>query len=243
VSQSSPSFEIAIVVTGEPIAAAKERHGGFAQLIARAASDNRFRFVSLDAREPLPDLGEFAAVLITGSAASVTERAGWMLAAERRLVEAVDAGAAVLGICFGHQLLGQALGGRVDKNPRGREIGTVTFEPVEPDPLFDGAPPPFIANMTHVDSVVELPPGARVIARTERDPYAALRFGKRAWGVQFHPEIDRQVMSDYVEGRSHLIESEGLDLAAIRAGIAEAEAGRDVLRRFLGGVAAGSFER
>jgi GMP synthase (glutamine-hydrolysing) len=140
-------------------------------------------------------------------------------------------------------LLGQALGGRVDRNPLGREIGTVPFERVEADPLFDAALPPFTVNMTHVDSVVELPRGARVVARTELDPNAAVRFRERVWGVQFHPEIDRGVMADYVEGRSELIESEGLDLAAIRAGLAGGEAGREVLRRFLAGVAAGSFER
>lgn len=199
--------------------------------------------MSLDAREALPSLRRFAAVLVTGSAASVTERAPWILETERRLVEAADLGTPVFGICFGHQLLGQALGGRVDKNPRGREIGSVALERLEADPLFAAAEAVLTVNMTHVDSIVSLPSGARVIARTERDPHAAVRFRDHVWGVQFHPEIDRGVMSDYVEGRSQLIESEGLDLAAIRAGIAEGEAGREVLRRFLSGVAAGAFER
>jgi GMP synthase (glutamine-hydrolysing) len=239
---SQPSNpEVAIVVTGEPILAARERHGGFAELIARAAGAVGFRFVSLDARQSLPSLGGFAGVVITGSAASVTERAPWMIETERRLVDAADAGAALFGICFGHQLLGQALGGRVDRNPRGREIGTVSLECLGADPLFGEAP--CSVNMTHVDSIVELPPGARVVARTERDPYAGVRFRDRVWGVQFHPEIDREVMADYVEGRSELIESEGLDLGAIRASIGDGAAGRDVLRRFLAGVAAGSFER
>ena len=212
-------------------------------MIERAAGSGAFRFAAFDAQQPLPDFSRFAAVLITGSASSVTERAPWMLETERWLVEAADAGTPLFGICFGHQLLGQALGGRVDRNPRGREIGTVALEQLAADPLLDETPPPFSVNMTHVDSVVALPDGARVIARTERDPHAALRFRRSVWGVQFHPEIDRRVMADYVEGRSELIASEGLDLAAIRAGVSEAEAGRDVLRRFLAGVAAGSFER
>jgi GMP synthase (glutamine-hydrolysing) len=243
VSQPPSIPELSIVVTGEPIAAARERHGGFAELIARAAGPVGFRFVSLDARQSLPSLRGFAGVVITGSAASVTERAPWMLETERRLAEAADADGALFGICFGHQLLGRALGGRVDRNPRGREIGSVTFERLGADPLFDQASPPFIVNMTHVDSIVELPPGARAVVRTERDPFAGVRFRDRVWGVQFHPEIDRQVMADYVEGRSELIASEGLDLGAIRATLAEGEAGRDVLRRFLAGVAAGGFER
>jgi GMP synthase (glutamine-hydrolysing) len=97
--------------------------------------------------------------------------------------------------------------------------------------------------MTHVDSIVQLPSGAEVVARTERDPHAAVRFGERVWGVQFHPELDADVMSAYVEGRGELISREGLDLASIRAAVGDAEAGREVLRRFLAGVAAGRFER
>jgi GMP synthase (glutamine-hydrolysing) len=173
----------------------------------------------------------------------VTERLPWMLETEQRLAEAIAGGSAVLGICFGHQLLGQALGGLVEKNPRGREIGTVPVEHVEDDPLFDPAFAPFQVNMTHTDSIVRLPDGARVVARTERDPYAAVRFGERVWGVQFHPEMGAEVMSAYVEGRGELIAKEGLDLSSIRGAVGEAEAGREVLRRFLAGVAAGGFER
>jgi len=149
----------------------------------------------------------------------------------------------VFGICFGHQLLGQALGGRVERNPRGREIGTVKLERRAADPLFESLAEPLTVNMTHVDSIVALPPGATVIARTERDPHAAVRFGEVCWGVQFHPEIEREVMADYVEGRSEAIEREGLDLGRIRTELGDGETGREVLRRFLAGVARKRGER
>jgi GMP synthase (glutamine-hydrolysing) len=233
---------VALVITGEPIASAHERRGGFDRLLIEAAGPGSPRFVALDARGELPALDGYAGVVVSGSAASVTERAPWILATEQRLADAVRAGTAVFGVCFGHQLLGQALGGRVAKNPRGREIGTVRLERLTTDPLFFGDEP-FEVNMTHLDSVVELPPGASVIGRTALDPYAAVRFGERAWGVQFHPEIDADVMTAYVEGRSGQIRAEGLDLDAIRGGIGEGRPGRGVLRRFLAGVAAGRFER
>jgi GMP synthase (glutamine-hydrolysing) len=121
----------------------------------------------------------------------------------------------------------------VTRNPRGREIGTVPLELVLDDPLLDRAQDPFLVNMTHLDSVVELPPGAEVLARSARDPHAAVRFGPRAWGVQFHPEIDAEVMADYVRGRWDLISAEGLDGERISAGIGEAPGGRAVLGRFL----------
>ena len=236
---------VALVITGEPIESARARRGGFDRLLIEAAGPGPLDFVTLDARQvgELPSLDGFAAVVVSGSAASVTERAPWILETERRLADAVGARTPVFGICFGHQLLGQALGGRVEKNPNGREIGTVRFERVTDDPLIFDREPAFDVNMTHVDSVVTLPPGATVIGRTALDPHAAVRFGERAWGVQFHPEIDAEVMTAYVDGRSARIQAEGLDLAAIRGGIGDGGAGRAVLRRFLSGVAAGRFER
>jgi GMP synthase (glutamine-hydrolysing) len=237
------SDAIAVVVTGTPIESARLRRGGFAALLRDELGAARPAFVELDATAaPLRDLRGFRAVLVTGSAASVVERAPWMLSTEARLRDAVQAGTPVLGICFGHQLLGQALGGRVAKNPRGREIGTVRLELLRQDPLLDRAHDPFLVNMTHLDSVLELPPGAEVLARSALDPHAAVRFGPRAWGVQFHPEIDAEVMADYVRGRWDAIVSEGLDGEGIRAGIAEAPGGRAVLGHFLSavGVAGGA---
>ncbi len=192
--------------------------------------DARHAGRSLDA---LPALGAISGIIVTGSAASVTERAPWMLETGEFLARAVRGGKPLLGICFGHQLLGQALGGRVDKNPRGREIGTTALEVLEDDPLFSEERP-FLANQTHVDSVQELPPGARVLARTPLDDHSAVRYGERAWGVQFHPEFDADVMRGYVGARSNLLRREGLDPEELssRAADAESTAG-EILRRFV----------
>lgn len=210
---------LGILVTGEPVEPVKRDRGSFTNLF-RAILEPRWRgaIVELDARRSqLPDAKDFAALVVTGSASSVTERAPWILAAERALAEFVAAGVPTLGVCFGHQLLGQALGGEVRRNPRGREIGTVETELFGDDPLFSDLPRRLLVNMSHVDSVVALPPGARVLARTELEPHAAVRFGQRAWGVQFHPEFDASVMRGYIEARAKQIESEGIDVTALRA--------------------------
>jgi len=228
--------EIFVFVAGDPIPTTLEEHGGWFSLIRRTAASTwkgGWRAIDVRGVEPLPDPASPRAIVVTGSASSVTERAPWMLQLEENLRGAVSSGTPVLGICFGHQILGQALGGRVDRNPRGREIGTVEVELTSPDPLLDETARPFTANMTHVDTLVTLPPGARLLARTALEPHAALRFGDRAWGVQFHPEIDAEVMRQYVSGRRELIESEGLDADAIHAAIRETPPGAGVLRRFL----------
>lgn len=227
---------LCILVTGDPVARTQERVGGFANLVrARLQGAWDGGFVDVDARtgESLPDSSQFAGLIVTGSASSVTERAPWILRTEEYLARAVRAGHPVLGICFGHQLLGQALGGLVEKNPRGREMGTVKFEIVADDPIWDPSVALALAHATHMDSVTVLPPGARLLATTALEPHAAVRFGERAWGVQFHPEFDEQVMTEYIETRSQLLADEGRDPAAMLRGIGAAVAGSAVLRRFV----------
>jgi GMP synthase (glutamine-hydrolysing) len=231
---------LAILVTGDPVSEVKRRLGGFAALVRRAAEGAwSHGFVEVECRsgERVPSAEQVSAFVITGSASSVMERAPWMLELEAELGEAVAKGAPVLGICFGHQILAQALGGRVGRNPRGREIGTVSIERIAPDRLLDPSPPRFMANMTHVDAVLELPPDAVVVARSELDPNAAIHFADRVWGVQFHPEMDGDVIGDYVRARSDAIAGEGLSPEAILASTRDAPEGRAVLHRFLSEVA------
>jgi GMP synthase (glutamine-hydrolysing) len=227
---------LCILVTGDPVSPTQARVGGFARLVRSAlGSAWQGEVEEIDARSgsELPSFAGYSGIVITGSASSVTERADWILRTEEYLAEAVGAAHPVLGICFGHQLLGQALGGLVERNPRGREMGTVPLELVESDPILDPSFRPALAHTTHVDSVTRLPPGARVLARTEREPHAAVRFGRLAWGVQFHPEFDTQVMQEYLTTRREVLENEGFDAQRMLDAVREAESGRAVLPRFV----------
>jgi GMP synthase (glutamine-hydrolysing) len=225
-----------ILVTGDPVPPTQARAGGFAHLVRGGLAEVwSGGFVEVDVRsaEELPAAAGFAGVIVTGSASSVTERAPWMLRVEEYLADAVRREHPVLGICFGHQLLGQALGGLVEKNPRGREMGTVQLSIVADDPLLDRSIEPALAHATHVDSVTRLPPGAQLLATTELEPHAALRFGERAWGVQFHPEFDEQVMAEYIQTRSLALAEEGRSPDHMLSRISPARTGRLVLRRFV----------
>jgi GMP synthase (glutamine-hydrolysing) len=234
---------LCILVTGEPVAPVLATRGTFADLIQRVARSfpGGFRVVDVRSERP-PALGEVAGLVVTGSASSVTEGSAWMRETGAYLVRAVGEGAHVLGICFGHQLLGQALGGRVERNPLGREIGTVAAEVLGADPLL-AERRPFTVNTTHVDSVVELPPGVKILARTEREPHAALRFAERAFGVQFHPEFDADVMRGYIGARAQLLEAEGADPNALHAAAEDAHPGAEVLERFAALVTAAETAR
>ncbi|HEY6724348.1 MAG TPA: glutamine amidotransferase [Polyangiaceae bacterium] len=232
---SLPERPLCILVTGDPVPATLEKRGPFAALL-RAVVGSAWKgpWLVVDGRsEPLPELGSLAGLVVTGSPHSVTDREPWVRAGESYLAEAVAAGVPVLGVCFGHQMLAQALGGRVARNPRGREIGTVGFDLRVDDPLFRGAERPYRVNMSHVDTVVEPPPGAEVLGSTDLDACAALRFGERAWGVQFHPEFDREIVGHYAMTRADALREEGLDPEAVVAAAADAPTGARVLLRFV----------
>ena len=132
-----------VLRAGDALPEVAALHGEFAAWIERAAAaawQGPWALHDLRSSDPLPDCRSVAGIIITGSVSSVTERAPWMVRAESYVREVVSAERPLLGICFGHQLMAQALGGEVGKNPRGREIGTVEVTRCEDDPLFDGLP-------------------------------------------------------------------------------------------------------
>jgi GMP synthase (glutamine-hydrolysing) len=129
-------------------------------------------------------------------------------------------------------MLGEALGGKVAENPNGREIGTVAVTRHTDNPLLEPVQP-FTANATHLDSVVDLPAGAEVFASTALEPNALVRFTQTAWGVQFHPEMDADIVREYVLARRDTIEEEGTSVEALLGGLGDALAGRRVLQNFV----------
>ena len=234
-SGSGQGKKILVVKTGEPVPKIAEKRGQFADLIVGSiGSMFTGEYAVVDVRtEDAPSPRTVDAIVITGSAANVPTREAWILRTEAWLREVVAVGTPVFGICFGHQLLAQALGGEVQKNPRGREIGTIAVERTDDDPIFDGLPQSFTANVTHIDTVVRLPPGAVGLARSPLEDYHAIRFTPTCYGVQFHPEIDAEVMRGYVETRREILAAEGFDVEAMLGAIGEGDPGRRTLQNFV----------
>jgi GMP synthase (glutamine-hydrolysing) len=230
--------KLIVLRAGDAAAPVAARRGEFFSWIRREGEGVwRGVWQEHDVRNPevaLPKPGDAHAFIITGSSSSVTERAAWMLRTEELIREIHSFHVPLFGICFGHQIIGQALGGLVEKNPNGREIGTVDVTVLEgaDDPILTGLPTTFTANHSHVDSVVVLPPGARRLASTKLEPNAMFAVGATTKCVQFHPEFDGDSMRGYIEARAHLIDAEGLNSKAIHAAAVDAQAA-ETLRNFL----------
>lgn len=224
---------IVLGVTGDPVPEVLAARGGFDRILAEALGDHPGGYQTVDLRErSLAGLAP-AGVVLSGSSAHVQDREPWMVRAEASLREIVARGVPVFGVCFGHQLLAQALGGEVQPNPRGREISTVTIERLGADPLLEGLDERFQANACHSDTVSRLPPDAVVLGRNAADAHQIVRFAPRAYGVQFHPEFDQAIMRGYVRARREALAREGLDATLLEARAADTPAAQRLLARFL----------
>ena len=127
--------------------------------------------------------------MITGSRHGVYDDLPWISTVGAFLRDAVEADRPVLGICFGHQLLAHALGGRVEKSDRGWGIGVQEYEVVERPPWMSGAPDRIAFQSIHQDQVVEAPAGAVRVATSDFCPSAMLAYGSNGYSIQAHPEF------------------------------------------------------
>lgn len=226
-----------IIETGQPVASMR-RHRGFPHWIRVAAGMHPDDAITVNVQdgEALPSREGFAGVIVTGSGAMVSDREDWSERTATWLHGAAHARMPVFGICYGHQLLAHALGGEVGNHPQGREMGTVEIQ-LHPgaadDALFAPMPEKFQVQATHLQTVLQAPPGAQVLAWSAHDACHAYRWGDCAWGVQFHPEFSATHMRGYVRARQVALQREGLCPRTMMAGVSATPEGRRVLRRFV----------
>lgn len=187
--------------------------------------------------EPLPDPSRIGGAIITGAIDMVTDPKPWIqhLAAWAR--QTVTLNVPLLGVCFGHQMLAHALGGEVGDNPRGPMFGSINVactEAARTDPLFEVLPEDTLMHVFHYQSVLRLPADAQVLAATPHDPYYGARFGQAAWGVQFHPEFDREIMDRCIDTYAAAMTAAGFLPDDLRARNRDCIDGVRFLRRFKG---------
>lgn len=181
-------------------------------------------------------LGDHVGLVVLGGQMGAEDDAEhrWLLPTKALLAATVAAGLPFLGVCLGHQLAAVALGGQVRRNPLGPTHRLAPFRPTaagRADQLTLALAPDMTVLHWNQDVVTELPTGAEALAVAPDGTVQAARFGRRAWGVQFHPEVDTTIVSRW---------GTGPDPEADRATLAELgrrtdevhRAGEALVRRF-----------
>ncbi|AMB75485.1 glutamine amidotransferase [Pantoea ananatis] len=147
--------------------------------------------------ETLPQFTDISGAVLSGSWAMVTDHADWSERTAAWIRAAMEARLPLLGVCYGHQLMAYALGGKVGDNPNGWERGLMTLTTTSQarhDPLLATLPETFEAWLSHRQSVMTPPAHATVLAVSDMDGCQVLRYSACALSVQFHPEFDRRIM-------------------------------------------------
>lgn len=133
-------------------------------------------------------------IVLSGSGTSATEDAPWIDSLLEMIRRILDHGIPLLGVCYGHQMLARAIGGKSCVRRAGvPEIGwtRIRLNPAHGSPLFSGLKPEFHSFSMHYDEVAALPSGCTLLASSELCPIQAFSVdGAPASGVQFHPERD-----------------------------------------------------
>ena len=187
-------MRIGILQAGHVPDALRPAHDDYDRMFERLLADEGLAFESFDVeRMVFPDGPDRCdGWLVTGSRHGVYEDHPFIPPLEDFLRACVAADRPVVGICFGHQIVAQALGGRVEKFRGGWSVGRRRYE----------APGgPLALNAWHQDQVVEAPDGAVAVAQSDFCANAVLAYGRRAWTIQPHPEFSDAVIGALVENR------------------------------------------
>ncbi|AWX92413.1 type 1 glutamine amidotransferase [Paracoccus mutanolyticus] len=194
-------MRIGILKCGQSPEVLRGELGDYDTMFERLLAGRGFDFATwhVEAMEFPASVHEADGWLLTGSRHGTYEEHAFIPPLEDFIRRAYAAGVPLVGICFGHQIIAQALGGRVEKFPGGWSIGPQDYD-------FDGET--VTLNAWHQDQVVERPQDARVAASSGFCTNAALVYGDRAFTVQAHPEFDDAMIHGLIEHRSDTVPSE-----------------------------------
>lgn len=195
-------MRLGVLETGRPPRSLQPQFGDYPAMFRTLLGEAAFDYATFQVFDgELPDRPDACdAYLVTGSAAGVYDPLDWIVAL-KGFLQAAKGRAPLVGICFGHQVMAEAFGGRVIKSPKGWGIGLHEYQVVRREPWMDTADPIHVAA-SHQDQVVEPPPGAEVVAASGFCPFGMLVYRDQpAISLQLHPEFERGFAEALMEGR------------------------------------------
>lgn len=202
-------MRIGILKTGQSPEVLRGELGDYDTMFETLLAGRGFDFVSyhVEAMQFPASVHEAEGWLVTGSRHGVYEEHAFIPPLEEFIRRAYAEHVPLVGICFGHQMIAQALGGKVEKYDGGWAIGAQDYD-------FEGEQ--ITLNAWHQDQVVERPAGARPIASNGFCENAALVYDDRALTVQGHPEFGDEVIAGLIAHRSSTIPAELVERARAR---------------------------
>jgi GMP synthase-like glutamine amidotransferase len=202
-------MKIGILEAGRPPGSLAKRFGDYPAMFGEFLGPGfETRSYDVTAGE-LPDLGDAQAWLVTGSPAGVYDDLPW-IESLKGFIRAAKGKAKLLGICFGHQLMAEAFGGRVTKSERGWGVGLHRYEVLAPAAFMDDSPS-IAVPVSHQDQIVEQPPCCTVLAASLFTPFGMLAYDDQpAISMQFHPEFSPAYARALIEfRRDRLLDPDG----------------------------------
>jgi GMP synthase-like glutamine amidotransferase len=190
-------------------------HGDYPEVFADLLGPHGMDITTIDvSQHPIPEAGSFDGWLVSGSASSAYDPLPWIADLEAHLLRLLAESEPLVAVCFGHQVLAQALGSPVEKAEGGWGVGAHRYELVgAPRPWMDPPADSVRLIASHQDQVVELPTDAELLARTDHCPIAAFAVGEAAIAIQPHPEFTAAVSRGLIERRRGAIGEDRSDEA------------------------------
>jgi GMP synthase-like glutamine amidotransferase len=225
-------MKVAILETGRPPGTLADQFGTYPDMFARLLGAG-FEIEIFDVQAgALPEADMHAAYLITGSPAGVYDPLPWIDPLQQFIRSARDS--KMVGICFGHQVMAEALGGHVEKSDKGWGAGLHKYAIIRSEPWIDSAGT-IAAPASHQDQVVVQPPNTDVVAASDFTPLAALAWTDRpAISFQFHPEFSPAFAKALIAQRFDTVSDPDAAIASLDAPNDNAHVGQWI-RNFFNG--------
>ena len=230
--------KLLILKMGDTLKSISSKYGEFDDHIITKCNIEKSQVIIVDCqnKETMPSIDEVKGIIITGSHSMVTDYETWSVNVSNWLKKIVNTDIPVLGICYGHQLLADMLGGQVGYNPKGMEVGACEItlsEDGKCDKLFSILPDKFKGYEAHSQSVLKLPIEAKILAYNEHDAIQAFSYKNHIWGTQFHPEFFKGTVKEYIKYEKDSLVDSGKNYEEIYNEVKEYNYGDMLLNQFI----------